>query len=329
MSVPLISVIVPVYNVQAYLEACANSLLVQTYKNIEIILINDGSVDDSGALCDQLAQKDDRIRVIHQQNQGVSATRNNGIRYANGEYLVFVDSDDTVDARYVQTLYQEMAEQDFDCVICGYRMCYPKYSKDVCVEKDLCVYGVSQNETVITQIYNQKLLGSPWNKIYKKNLISQYFDSSLAMGEDLVFNLQYLRNVAKIKVTSKVLYYYIIRTNSAVMTYKPNRMNNIVRVNQHLLEFYAEMFGSTNQHTALVDQCVREVDAVYRHLFRGKNTTTERKALIKHWCEGEEYRAFCQKYAPKETILLASPDKLYRHYNFRTWLERKIVKLLR
>lgn len=329
MYAPLISIIVPVYNVEVYLEACVNSLLAQTYKNIEIILINDGSVDNSGGLCDHLAQKDNRICVIHQKNQGVSATRNNGIDCANGEYLLFVDSDDTVDAQYVQTLYQEITENDADLVICGYRRYYPKYTKDVCAEKNSCISNLSQNEQLITQLYTGTLLNSPCNKIYKKKLITKYFDSSLAMGEDLVFNLQYLKNVKKIKVISKVLYHYIMRKNSAVTTYKPNRMENVVRVNEQLLAFYADMFGTSINHTALVDQCIREVDAVYRHLFRGKNTADEREVLIKHWCEGEEYRAFCQKYAPKETIFLEDAAKLYRYYNRKTWLERKIVKLLR
>lgn len=329
MNLPLISVIVPVYNVQQYLEKCVDSLRGQSFKNIEIILINDGSTDGSGALCDALAEKDTRIRVLHQKNQGVSETRNNGIRCANGEYIVFVDSDDTVDDQYVQTLYQEIAEQDFDFVICGYRMCYPKHSKDVHVESDLCVCGVSQNEKTITQIYNQKLLNSPWNKIYKKKLISQYFDSSLAMGEDLVFNLQYLKSVKKMKVISKVLYHYIIRTNSAVTTYKPNRMSNIIKVNNHVLDFYASVFGTDSCEAMIVSKCLKEIDAVYRHLFRGKNTKAEKKALIRHWCEGEEYRAFCEKYAPTSTLFLAAPQKLYRHYNVRTWLERKILKLLR
>lgn len=329
MCLPLISAIVPVYNAQAYLEACVNSLLEQTYQNIEIVLINDGSVDDSGALCDQLAEQDRRVRVIHQKNQGVSATRNNGIHCAKGEYLVFVDSDDTVDAQYVQTLYQEMTEHDADLVICGYRMCYSKYSKEIHADKGLCISSIAQNEQIITQTYVGKLLNSPCNKIYKKKLISHNFDSSLTMGEDLVFNLQYLKNVGKLKVTPKVLYNYIFHTNSAVTTYKPNRMDNVIRVNQYLLEFYADMFGESNQHAALVDQCVREVDAIYRHLFRGNNTKAERKALIKHWCEGEEYRAFCKKYAPVGSVLLEDAQRLYRHYNIRTWLERKIVKLLK
>lgn len=329
MSTPLISVIVPVYNVQAYLEKTVNSLLEQTYKSVEIILINDGSTDGSGVLCDRLAQRDNRVRVIHQRNQGVSATRNNGIRNANGEYLVFVDSDDTVDVQYVQTLYQEMVNHDADLVICGYRRCYPKIYKDVSVEKDFFISRVSENEQAITQLYAGAFLNAPWNKMYKRNLISHYFDSSLAMGEDLVFNLQYLKNIKKLKVTSKVLYYYIVRANSAVTTYKPNRMDNVIRVNQYLLHFYEEMFGENGQYTELVRRCVREVDGVYRYLFRGTNTKEEKIALIAHWCAGEEYRAFCEKYAPNETIFLENAEKLYRYYDRKTWLERKLVKLLR
>ncbi len=328
MSLPLISVIVPVYNAQKYLEKCVDSLRTQTYENIEILLINDGSSDGSGELCDRLAEADDRIRVVHQENQGVSAARNHGIRCADGEFLLFVDSDDTAFPAYAETLYREITEHEADFVICGYRICSPKRNRDIHFENDIFLTDIPGCEQVIMQIYSQRLLNSPCNKMYRKSMIRTDFDPSLTMGEDLVFNLQYLKNVKKMKVTSKVLYNYIVHENSAVTTYKPNRMDNVVRINRYLLDYFSNVFTTSNCHETLIAQGIKEIDAVYRHLFRGGNTTEERKALIKVWSESEEYRDFCGKYAPAKSIFLKDPKTLYRCYNLKTWLERKIVKIL-
>lgn len=323
-----ISVVVPIYKSEKYISACIESVLAQSYTNFELLLVDDGSPDNCGQICDSYAKKDARIRVIHQKNQGVSATRNNGIHAARGKYIVFVDSDDTIDSEYLNVLFDEISSDEFDCVVCGYRVCYPKRSSDVCFEKDVAIYDVRKNERLITKIYDQKLLNSPWNKIYKKEYITEYFDSSIAMGEDLVFNLHYFSKISNVKVISKALYNYMIHSGSAVTTYKPNRMNDVIKMNNYLLDFYSNTFVEATCRADVVNRCLREIDGLYRHLFRGQNTKQERKDIIKCWCEGDAYRSFCEKYAPKDSVLLADYEKLYRHYNKRTWLERKIVKIL-
>ena len=328
MILPKISVIIPVYNAQKYLVECVESLFAQTYENIEFILVDDGSSDRSGELCDELAQKDERVYVVHQENQGVSAARNNGIQHANGELLLFVDSDDTVAPEYAETLYREMTDQNADLAICGYKICSSKRNKDIAVEEDIFLNDISGSERVVLKLYMQRLLNSPCNKMYRKSLISDLFDPSLVMGEDLVFNLKYLRNAQNVKITKRVLYNYIVHENSAVTTYKPNRMDNVVRINQYLLEFFSGTFTTAEYRETLIEQGLKEIDAVYRHLFRGGNTPDERKMLIKYWSEGEDYQAFCKNYAPAESVLLKDFKTLYRYYNRKTWLERKIVKLL-
>ena len=325
----LISVVVPVYNTKKYLEDCVESLIVQTYKNIEIILVDDGSKDGSGELCDILAEKDNRIRVIHQENQGVSAARNKGINCANGAFLVFVDSDDTACPEYVETLYREISENDLDMVICGYRICYPKRNETVHFDENVIIDDISKAEALITQLYGNRLLNSPCNKIFKRSMIHELFDTSLVMGEDLVFNLNYLKNIKSMKIISSVLYNYMMHENSAVTTYKPNRMDNVVRINKYMFDFCDYMFESSEYREILIHQSLKEIDAVYRHLFRGGNSIEERKMLIKQWCEGENYKEFCNNYAPKNSIFMEVPEKIYSHYNRRTWLERKIVKLIR
>jgi len=324
-----VSIIVPVYNVEQYLDDCIKSILNQSYQNIEIILVDDGSQDNSGAICDKYASLDTRINVIHKENSGVSDARNCGIHAATGKYIVFVDSDDTVDTDYVKILSDEILNSEFDCIICGYRTCYPKQKIDVCVESNISIYKIDENEKLITQIFNQRLLHSPCNKIYKKEYITEYFDPSIAMGEDLMFNLKYLRKIVNVKVISDVLYNYIIHPGSAVTTYKTKRMNDMIQMINSLISFYSDLFENQSCSNSIINYCLREIDGLYRHLFRGTNTKAERKEIIKYWSEGEAYREFCKKYTSENTIFLANYEKIYRYYNIKTWLERKIVKILR
>ena len=113
----LISVLIPVFNVERYLSRCIESVIKQTYKNIEIILIDDGSKDKSGKICDKYAKKDDRIRVIHKENEGVSVARNLGMDSANGEYIIFVDSDDWIEQQAVELLFSQLSLYDSDLAI--------------------------------------------------------------------------------------------------------------------------------------------------------------------------------------------------------------------
>lgn len=121
----MISVIIPVYNVEPYLRKCLDSVICQTYRNLDIIVVDDGSTDDSGQICDEYQNMDDRIRVFHKKNEGLSSARNLGLQYVKGEYIGFVDSDDFIDEDMYESMLHEMKE-DVDIVICGRRICFPK-----------------------------------------------------------------------------------------------------------------------------------------------------------------------------------------------------------
>ena len=125
MSEPLISVIVPVYNVEKYIAACVDSILAQTYTNLEILLVDDGSTDSSGALCDEYARRDVRVRVIHQENGGLSDARNTGMQSAQGTYFAFVDSDDFIAGDYIAYLYGMIEKHHAQIAVCGYQKVYP------------------------------------------------------------------------------------------------------------------------------------------------------------------------------------------------------------
>lgn len=122
METELISVIVPVYNVERYLRRCVDSILHQTYRNLEVLLVDDGSTDASGAICDEYAAQEERVTAVHQKNGGLSAARNTGLERAQGTYLCFVDSDDFLDSRMLETLCRDLQEQDADVAVVGFRM---------------------------------------------------------------------------------------------------------------------------------------------------------------------------------------------------------------
>lgn len=325
---PCVSIIVPVYNVEKYLCNCIDSLLAQTFSDFEIILIDDGSKDSSGEICDRYSNIDERVITVHKENGGVSSARNKGIELAKGEYIIFVDSDDTVHPEYVSTLYKEITEGDYNLVICGYRICRAKLSKDVSVEELICIDNIKESDAIISSLYRQRLLNSPWNKIYKKIGINAYFDETLAMGEDLVFNLKFIEAANGLKVIPDILYNYIFHSGSAIATYKDSRMKDIITINNILMDFFSTAFNTIDSVEEIKQLCINEIDGLFRHLFRGGNTVEERKDLINVWCSGDEYKEFCKKYISEDSVFLAEPSRVYKHYNRKTWLERKIVKLL-
>ena len=181
----MVSLVVPVYKSEATLPGCVESLLGQTEKDLEILLVDDGSPDNCPKLCDELAGKDARIRVIHKVNGGVSSARNAGIEEARGEYLLFVDSDDSVEPDMVSKLLKGIEHADI--AVCGYHHHY--LGRDV--QKVPVVSGKTGAENFL-QLYGRGYMNMPWNKLFKRSLVGR-FDESISLGEDLLFNLDYLR----------------------------------------------------------------------------------------------------------------------------------------
>ena len=169
---PLVSVIVPVYNVGPYLEECLISIISQTYRNLEILIVDDGSNDGSEILCDEFRQRDDRIQVFHHQiNQGVSVARNIALDHMTGDFVVFCDSDDYYFPNYVQRMVEKILESNSDIVICGYQVCYfndKKHLYDTTVHYDT-EQAMSRSEALCALTID-KIAIAVWNKIYKSQL---------------------------------------------------------------------------------------------------------------------------------------------------------------
>lgn len=215
---PLISVIVPIYNVEKYLNECIDSIIRQTYTNLEIILVNDGSTDSCAKICDSYKKKDSRIKVIHKENGGVSSARNIGLRKSNGIYISFVDSDDWIEPNYYEKMLKVALENDLDVVQCS-------YFRITCNNKEYI--NLSNNEIksnkkeYLYQILNvQSGVGFCHMKLYKKDIIKDVlFDENLKVCEDALFNIKISYNINKFSIISDALYNYRINENSVVKKY--------------------------------------------------------------------------------------------------------------
>ena len=206
-----ISVVVPVYNVERYLLQCVDSIVNQSYRNLEIILIDDGSTDNSGKICDAYAEKDKRIRVIHQENGGAASAKNVGLRIASGEYLTFVDSDDFLEADAYSYMLSMIKEHHADVIQCSYRDVYLDKQIEQIVEEDLKVCRVEEYLKRYTYDWTCGLL---WDKLYRRNLFSNiYFEEGHIIDDDF-FTYQGIMNACKIVLSPQIVYNYRKRKSS-------------------------------------------------------------------------------------------------------------------
>lgn len=222
---PLISVIIPVYKVEKYLDSCVESVVGQTYQNLEIILVDDGSPDHCPEMCDAWEEKDKRIKVIHKQNGGVGSARNEGIKLASGDWVWFVDSDDTIEENAI-TLLSEVFAQTPDLIV------FNKEENEV-YQKD--------NRFFDEYYFRYRFGFEPWNKLYKLNIIRQNglkFDTEEKIGEDLLFNIKYYKYAKNYVFTDLKLYNYRIREDSAMGEKDPERLEKQLSVYSKIYDFY-------------------------------------------------------------------------------------------
>lgn len=207
-----VSIIVPVFNVEPYIKECLNSLTKQTMKNIEIILIDDGSTDSSGKICDEYSSRYLFIRVFHRENVGISKTREFGVKNAFGKFILFVDSDDYVESDYCTELFDAIIKMNADIAECNYSIFNSLSILNNKVLSGKCV--VADKDDFINNIFRETIVNGKcavvmWNKIYKRELIQKYvFDYGESQLEDYIFNLQYYSGVNRYVYIDKTLIHY-------------------------------------------------------------------------------------------------------------------------
>lgn len=262
---PLVSIIVPLYNNEKYVIECFNSLLNQSYKNIEIIAINDGSTDHTHMFLKNFADKDSRITYIKKENTGVSPTRNLGLRYAQGEYITFVDGDDWVSLNFIEAALQYIQKYNLDFVLGGTKKVYGNKYQLCNIEDDILIYEnkmgafikkVLSNGKIPLSKLNMCFTSGPVCKLFRKSALSGIeFDSHLVIGEDTVFNLEVLNYVNRVGVVPDIWYYYRINECSATQSFNPA----IVEYTEQLLKKLIELgFDSLEYKAFLVERTIQQ-----------------------------------------------------------------------
>lgn len=211
---PKVSIIIPAYNIAPYLERCLESVRCQTYKELQIIIIDDGSRDQTGQIADTLAEKDKRFRVIHKENGGVSAARKTGLEQADGEYIGFVDGDDYIEPEMYEKLIGLAVEYDADIAHCGYQMVFPDRVDLYHGTKQL---KVQDTYTGVKDLLEGNLVEPGlWNKIYRRKLFNQInYDENIVINEDLLLNYFLFHRSEKAVFIDVPYYHYMVRKNSA------------------------------------------------------------------------------------------------------------------
>ena len=237
METALISVIVPVYNVAQYLEKSIASIQQQTYKNLEIILVNDGATDESGRLCEQIAEQDERVLVYHKENEGLSQARNDGLKQAHGDYVIFIDSDDYIHPEMIASLYQQLVKEDADVSSCGVMNVYANSESPQTENQD--DYFVCDTETFLREyLIGEKIPGTICNKLIKKEIAAQLTFPKGLIYEDAYYHFDLIKVAKKYVVNTKPYYYYFHRGDS--ITTKPYAEKDLAYIDIYQ-KFYNEV----------------------------------------------------------------------------------------
>lgn len=295
-----VSVIIPVYNVEKYLEQCLESVIGQTYKNIEIICVNDESPDNSISILNRYAEKDNRIVVVNQQNTGLSGARNTGIRISTGEYIVFLDSDDWMEKETISYAMSELEKDKVDTVMWGYirefgdvgtekvifdnDVYFDKYDTSHCVHRrivGLCGQELSRPE-------NADSLATAWGKLYKASIIKEnsifFTDTKIIGTEDVLFNLYYFKYVESCKFINKPFNHYRKdNIDSLTRTYKPNLFKQWTKL-YSLINDYIETNiedGKDEFYSALKNRICLSMIGIGLNELSSDKSSSEIKAKIK------------------------------------------------
>lgn len=227
---PLVSVIIPIYNAEEHLERCLVSVMNQSYANLEIVLVDDGSTDSSFSICTDYSKIDKRIKVIHKENEGAAAARNTGLDNLEGEYITFVDSDDLIGKNMIEKLYDGAIRNGCDISACGFWTCYENSIIDFNKKNQNITETVfNESETLNIFGWSEKVASnSVWGKLFKKEIFENVRFPAIRTAEDLFVAFKLYHNARKIYVTDEQLYYYIIRKGSLMHGEKLNTDDTIL-----------------------------------------------------------------------------------------------------
>lgn len=289
----LISIIVPVYNVEQYIEKCIESIIIQTYENIEIILVNDGSIDKSKEICESWKEKDERVILINKKNGGVSSARNAGLELAKGEFIMFVDSDDCIKKDLCEVLISHMDDQ-----------CDLIASCITIKNKGIFGNGIKRNILIAKQwgddfkdLFQANLLNVSYAKLYRKLTIDELrFPEGISLGEDLLFNLNFFKKSKKLLfITYSGYFYNIQNANSIMHSFHEKDYEQKKCLHKALSDFIIEMNIDRTCVKIIDNAFIDDAEGYLQHLYFSKHTRKYKKQVAKKVLSDELLRTCCSK----------------------------------
>lgn len=309
---PLISIIVPVYKVKdEYLRQCIDSLINQTFQDIEIILIDDGTPDNGGIICDEYAKKDKRVKVIHQSNQGVSSARNRGIDAATGEWITFVDADDWIELNACQVLKDLIIQEDMDFLIFALKVNFPdREEKNPFWNKSHVYLDKDERDELQIQLLHKVVskYSPPFNmvgvavcKLYKATFLKKFnlkYNINLALSEDGVFVFRALENAEKVIYVNEFLYNYRKHTESATHRYRENAELDYSKGLKELQKYLIKFKKGKKFYIAFYHRALLNIFAICNQFYCNENnvmSSLEKIKGIRRMCNLEPYLSAIKK----------------------------------
>lgn len=315
MEKELISVIVPVYNVEAYLDECVNSILEQTYKNLEIILIDDGSTDNSGKMCDEYAARDKRIRVIHKKNGGQAEAKNRGLDICTGDFITFVDSDDYVDKEYIDYMYNLLKKYNVDISYCKWRFVFfnGKLEKE---EKHLNEYVETQKMFFENLLYCRRAVGQ-WSYLYKREIFDnlRYREGIIFEDSDLSYKL--INKCDRIAGSNNQLYFYRLRQGSTTNSEFDTKKMKLIEVSEEMCNSILSVYPDLKK--AAASKMVWAVYSTLNQLYKSKNIDRSLEKEILDTGKLYENTVLKDQNAPKMNKFGIMSRRLGRRFYMLLW----------
>lgn len=299
----LISVMIPAYNAERYIKECLESLKNQTYKNIEIVIVNDGSTDCTQSICEEYVSEDNRFRLVNQKNGGEGAARNRGLQEAKGKYLCFVDADDHVYSEFIENMYKMQQEYQAGMVICGFT---ELKDNEVINETSGEIQVMNQEVAMENLLKEDSFKGYVWNKMFDMDIIRKNqlkFDVSLAVWTDVLFVFQYMLHIQRVVFNPKPMYYYIYVESSA--SHAANHVLGVeksysaIRAKEQMVDSIPEGYDKVKKQLAV--RFVKSSLAVIRNVGYSKDGQNYNSYL-------ENVRAYIKEYANQAIAELSIKD---------------------
>lgn len=314
MTNELISIIVPVYKVEKYLERCVRSILNQSYRNLEIILVDDGSPDMCGQICDEMASLDNRIKVYHKENGGISDARNYGVERANGEYIGFVDSDDYIHERMYEELYKAIKKSSTLIVECGLTRIYKNKERPHYIGEDYFLV-INRQGYLKEFLENKRVYGSVWCKLIHKDIAKRIKFPTGKIYEDAFYNLELIKHVDSYTLISGNYYYYYMREGS--ITTKPFSLRNMdyIEIIEKIRDYTLKNFPSYKEQLFIrvgfaYISIFNELIFSYNYKKMKEYEILKRKLINIRW---ELLKSSCTPKSLKlALILLSVSEKMYK-----------------